>query len=230
MLIQDSKKYLTNPMLAMVPAIVYLVLQTYYIAVPYALGISLVVALVSEYFLRKTFNSRIYSIPYYMMMNILASVIVLWLIAHQWIENDYAYFVIGEVVMMLQLIGFAFARNYINANFFQERSFLAKALLNDYFLTLVIFRYALLFHVILLLVYKELVIVDNVTVNFIIHVVFPVFMILFFLIYQYFRTRHLTKKLQEEEWLPIVTEDGRLKEGSPVRSQKRSKINICILL
>lgn len=219
--LEGTKKYFTNPMIAMLPAIIYILLQISSVPVPYALGIGLFVAIFIEFLLRRTFQSKIHSLPYYMIEVVFALMILLWIIGHKWIENDYAYFIIGEVGMILQLMALRVGRRFINARFFKERSFLAKALLNDYFTTLVMFKYALIVHVLLLLLYQEIVgDYGSDFVNYIVHVAIPVTFILFFLVYQFLRTRHLIAKLRKEEWIPIINEVGEVK-GKIARAVSR---------
>ena len=212
MLIQSPKKYLTNPMIALLSVVVYVVLWRNLLSIPYAMGVGLLLTLFLEAILRKTFQSRVYSLPYYMLIVVFVSKILLWIFGHKYIENEYAYFLIGEIFMILQLIGLKAGRAFINTHFFKERSFLAKALLNDYFMTLVMFKYVLLIHVLFLLLYKEIMnghIPEQ--LDYIAHIGIPIFAIVFFLIYQFFRTRYLVNKLQVEEWLPIVNEEGEVK-------------------
>lgn len=212
MLTASCKKYITSPIIAMLPFVIYILLQAYVLPTQYALGISLAITFIGECIFKNIFKSKIYSFPFYVTAIALIIPSLLWIIGKNWIEKDYSYIVIGEITIIMQLMLLKVAYPSVKGRVFKKRGFLAKALLDDYYSTLILLKYALLVHVLLVLGYKQVTegfvyeIVDH-----LIYVTMPLLIMLSFLVYQFVKTKHLSEKLQQEEWLPIVTEGGEVK-------------------
>lgn len=209
MLTKGVKKYLTNPIIGVLPFVLYIVLQTYFLPGQYALAISIVVTLVSEFFLRRYFNSRIEGLTFYVTAIALIVTTFLWIVGSSFIEKDYTDILIGEISIVILLMIFRLVKAFLKTRLFRQRTYLEKALLNDFFLSAAILQYTLTTHIFTILIYKQVTTRDyNPTIDHILYVIVPIFIILSLFVYQTFRTKYITNKLRQEEWLPIVTENG----------------------
>lgn len=209
MLSKGIKKYLTNPIIGILPFVVYIILQTYLLPDPYAFSVAIATTLLGDFTLRKYFNSRIYGLTFYITLVALSIIAIVWLVGHTWIDNKYTYLLAGEIAIVLQLMIFRFGKVPLKARLFKKRTFLEKVLLDDFFFTAAILKYLLTTHIFVILAYKQLIggrifpIID-----LYIYAIAPSFIIVGLFIYQFFKSKYIIRKLHEEEWLPIVTEKG----------------------
>lgn len=209
MLSRGIKKYLTNPIIGVLPFVLYIVLQTYFLPGQYALPIAISVTLVGEYILRRYFNSRIEGLTFYITAISLLIVTLLWIVGSDFIEKGYTDVLIGEISIVILLMAFRLAKSFLKTRLFKQRTYLEKALLNDFFLSTAILQYTLTTHIFIILVYKQITERNfSPLIDHLIYVVAPIVIIIGLFVYQVFRTKFITKKLRQEEWLPIVTEKG----------------------
>lgn len=209
MLSKGIKKYLTNPIIGILPFVVYIILQTYLLPDPYAFSVAIATTLLGEFTLRKYFNSRIYGLTFYITLVALTIIAIVWLIGHTWINNNYTYLLAGEISIVIQLMIFRFGKMPLKARLFKKRTFLEKVLLDDFFFTAAVLKYLLTAHIFILLVYKQLAggrIFP--TIDLCIYAIIPSLIIVGIFFYQIFKSNYIIRKLHEEEWLPIVTEKG----------------------
>lgn len=225
MLSRSVAKYLTNPIIGILPFVVYTVLQTYLLPIHFALIVAIVLTLVGEFILRRYFDSRIYGLTFYFTLIALGVITLLWAIGNRWIENMYTYILTGEIVIIIQLMVFRFAKTILKARLFKERTFMEKVLLDDCFFIAAVLKYLLTVHVFVLLAYKQLAEGRYFpTIDHYMYAVVPSVIIVGLFIYQNYKTKFLINKLRAEEWLPIVTEKGEV-TGKIARAVSRTLKN-----
>lgn len=225
MLSRGIVKYLTNPIIGILPFVVYIILQTYLLPIHIALAITILLTFIGELTLRKYFDSRIYGLTFYFTLVALGIIALLWAIGGNWIENKYTYILAGEIAIIIQLMAFRLAKTLLKAHLFKNRSFMEKALLDDCFFIAAVLKYLLTVHVFIILAYKQLANGrDFPTIDHYLYSIAPSIIILSLFTYQYFKTKYLVDKLRAEEWLPIVTEKGEV-TGKIARAVSRTLKN-----
>lgn len=212
MLTSKTKKYLINPIIGLLPFVVYIILQTYILPIPYAALVALLITGITECSLSRMLGSRIQGFTFYLTAVALMLIGLLWIMGNTWIEQKYSYVLIGEIAIILQLIGLKIGRRFFKAKYLKQKSFFEKILLTNFSHTAVVLKYALIIHVMTILVYKQLGIFKHYeSVEHILYITAPITIILSLLIAQILRTKHLSNRLEQEEWLPIVNENGCVK-------------------
>lgn len=219
------KKYLYNPIWGMLPFVLYIILQTSLLPEQYALAISITIALVGEFTMRKYFSSRTHVIIFYITAIALVITALLWMLGHNAIKTSNTYILVGEIAIIIQLMILRLGKTFFKFRLAKRRTFIEKTLLNDFFFTSAILQYTLTMHVLIILSYKE--ITDGYQdpiIDYLIYAVAPILIILGLFIYQIYRTKFIINKLHQEEWLPIVTEKGEV-TGRIARAVSRNMKN-----
>lgn len=211
-MIIGGKKHIANPVLGLLFGAVYMTMITYILPVPYAFIVCLlllgVVYLIISY--NNNFKPYAQRGPFYISAIGITCPAILWIFANKWIPNPNFYIVFGEMVVIVLLMFVHIFRTLIKAFLVKRRrGLLERVLIDDFFHTATLLQYGLTTHIFALFIYERLkgdfssIILEN-----ILYCVLPSCYIVGLYIFQFFRTNKLIKKLKEEEWLPIINEDG----------------------
>lgn len=209
MLTKGIKKYLANPIIGILPFVAYIILQAYVLPEQYALATSIAITLLGEYVVRDNLNNRIHGLTFYITAIALVVTALLWIVGNSFIEKHCTYILVGEIAIVIQLMIFRLGKTFLKTRLFKKRTFMDKALLNDFFFTAAMLQYILTTHIFIILAYKQ--ITEgylNPIVDHFIYIIAPIIIIVGLFIYQVYRTQFIVNKLRQEEWLPIVTEKG----------------------
>jgi len=210
MLSKGIRKYASNPVIGLLPFILFVVLHTINIEEIYALSASLCFAILGEISIRSFYKSRGFSIPFYISGISLLLTIVFWFFTYKYLERPNTYVLVCELFMVILLMLLRVSKTYISARFFRKKSLLQKALMNEFYTSAAIIQYALTFHIFGIMIYRQFTIRSPYanTIDFIVFAVLPVLIILLAGAYQAYKISELSAKLKKEEWIPIVTEKG----------------------
>lgn len=204
------RKYISTPILGLLPFILYLVLHVFKIKDQYALIASLMFSLISEIGTRRFLKSRIFSLTFYVSTAALLMTLIFWFFVHDYLERITIYPIFCEITVVCLFIVIRVSRTYISTIYLRKKGALQKAFFNEFYHIAALLQYALTIHIFTILIYRQFrmskEIYDIYDIVFIILV--PVIIIVSVGIYQMFRTRSIALKLRMEEWLPIVTDTG----------------------
>ena len=207
-----KNKHLFNPLLGLFFFAFYIFLHAYICVEPYAMFFSLLLIFVCNILVVKCLKIRVYTLKLMSCISATAigCAIVLWLFGHGWIQRPHTYILVGEVAIIVQLMGFQLFKIFLKARLIKKRTkLIERALIEDLFFTTTALQYALTLHVFLLLVYKQISSgYDYDLIDRIVYEILPIVIIVGAYLLQFYRATMIGRKLEEEEWLPIVTEQG----------------------
>jgi len=210
MLSRGIRKYVTNPVLGLLPFILFVILRTFDVVGGYALIASIALAIAGELVLRLYYKSKGFSVSFYITGIALLITFIVWILTHKYVEKSFTYVVVCEVCIICLFMVLRASKTYVAATFFRQKNLFQKALLNEYFDSATLIQYALTLHVFGIMLYRQFTIDANYSRTFdvVIFSVLPIFLILSVGVYQISKVSKLSSKLRREEWLPIVTEKG----------------------
>lgn len=210
LLSKGIKKYLTTPSLGILSFIVFIILHAYILPEPYAIIFTLLFIPTVQQLLFRYHGKKVQAVGFYIVVFAIFITGVLWTFGHKKIERQETYILVTEIVIIIQLLIISMGRKLFLSTFSKGKSSIEKMLLRVSFTTLLLFKYSLLAHVLLLLAYKQIrdgyydPFIDN-----LLYYIVPIIIISLIFTSQMLKARRIINKLQEEEeWLPIVTESG----------------------
>lgn len=210
MLSVGHKKYLKNPTLGLVPYVTFLISFQITYEIIRSLIIGIVVGIVLELFLRFYGRSKVST----MTIGISVAALVLTLLTKVLFGNHIysrgIYIVFSEVYLVSMIMLVRAFELHIKESFFWKKNYTQKPFLNDFFHTATFTQYTFTIHLFYMLIYVYLrdrtgpyTILDGIS-----YIWIPMACAIFTIIYENFQIRKVSKKLLEEEWLPIVNEKG----------------------
>jgi len=204
------RKYISNPIIGLLPFGVFIILRAVNVEVQFALAISLVLAVVGELSFRTLYKNIGFNLTFYISGVSILITLIIWFFTNKYITKPFTYLVILEACIICSLMILRLSKTYITANFFRQKSLIQKALLNEFFESAALIQYGLTLHIFTILIYRQFPIGDEPTpiIDLIIYVAIPFITISLVGFYQMMKVRALASKLKKEEWLPIVTEKG----------------------
>lgn len=210
MFIKGIKKYISNPVIGLLPFILFIILHAIHVNDFYALAISIGFAILGEIIVRTYFKSREYSITFYVSGIALLTTLIVWLLTSKHFSLYNTYLIICEVTIIVTFMILRATKTYIALRFFRQKSSMQKVLLNEFYAAAALIQYGLTLHIFSIMLYRQFVIKQENTysVDTIAFSVIPLIILISIGIYQAYRTSTLASKLKKEEWLPIVTEKG----------------------
>lgn len=204
------KKYISNPVVGLSPFLLYIVLHALQVKEGYAIGVSLLFAIIGELIVRLTFRNRGGSVSFYISGIALSVTLITWILTSDYVERIHTYVVVCEIMVVSLFMILRASKTYVATVFFRKKSLFQKALLNEYYAAVTLIQYLLTVHVFLIIVYRQLILKDrqNNILDIVVFCIIPALILLIIGIYQVVKVSRLSSKLNREEWLPIVTEKG----------------------
>lgn len=210
MLNKGIRKYASNPVIGLLPFVIYIVGYWMFNSPLLNISIALVFAVAGELLIRYFFKSRIFSATFHVSILALLFTLVFYFFTVRFELNAISYLLFCEIVTASLLVLLRINRTYINMYFFRQRSLMEKAALNEFHQTAAVIQYLLIGHLFLVLMDRQMRLVYpeyNLSED-ILFVILPLCIILGFIAAQMLNIRRLSLKLRQEDWLPIVTENG----------------------
>ncbi|NDV97089.1 hypothetical protein D0T84_19590 [Dysgonomonas sp. 521] len=210
MLSKGIRKYVSNPVIGLLPFILYIILHIAGVQEEIALIIALAAAIAGEFPFRIHYKSRGFSVTFYISAIALIVTLCAWLFTHKYIWKPNTYVVICEVMIIALFMLLRVSKTYIAARFFRQKNLIQKALMNEFYDSAVLIQYCLTLHIFVILLYRQFTFSDAFLYSFdiVIFAVLPILIILSIGVYQIIKISNLVSKLRKEEWIPIVTEKG----------------------
>lgn len=205
--------YFINPLLGFLFFGLYALLITYLLPVLYAGLISISLIFIVLFVLSRYFNVKMFTLKLASFMSFIAisGSVFLWIIGYAWIYKTNTYVLIGEILIILQLMILNLFKIFLKARLIKKWAKpVERTLIDDLFFVTVALQYALTLHIFVVFVYKQ--ITDGYYTHYLIdgilYELLPVIILAFFYGFHFFRASHIIYKLHKEEWLPIITENG----------------------
>lgn len=209
MLSKGIRKHVSNPVLGLLPFIIFVVLCMVGIKEGYALIAGFSLAVFGEILIRRYYKSRGFSTAFYISAISLGLTFLIWLFTNRYVNMPYAYVIICEVLIVTLFMLLRLSRTYISSHFFRQKSPVQKVLMNEFYESAGLIQYGLTLHIFGILLYRQF-ITSSDTAN-ILEILLPVVPLLIILsvgFSQFYKISNLASKLRQEQWLPIVTEKG----------------------
>lgn len=210
MLNSDIKKYISNPVIGLLPFILYVILHAVLEETQYALGISLGFSIICDIILYYYFSSRIYNLVFYISTASLFLTLLFWIFAHTYITNPNIYLILCEFWVVIFFILLRVSKIYIVVRFYRKKNFTEKALVNAFFHSATMIQYMFTVHLLLILIDRQLRfgMIGYKVPDSIIFIVLPILIIFSLGFLQVVKIKSIIAALKKEEWLPIVIEKG----------------------
>lgn len=212
MLTHKVKRYFENPALGALPVIVFIVLFTTCLPNVYAIIIGLALGALGDGLVRYFRINRVSQISFALTLLSLCAVLIAWFLGEHYIKNHTTYIIICEVVYVFGLMFIRLVKTFLNLYFTRNNTPANNILIKDLLETPELIQAALTIHLLCILVFKQVVFgYYNPVVDIYVTASGPLVIFILAIIYQSLRLRSFRRKLEAEDWLPIVTEDGAVK-------------------
>lgn len=209
MISKGLKKYISNPIIGLLPFILYIVLHALEMREEYAIAIAVLVAIGGEILVRLFYRTRGFSMSFYISGIALLITFLAWILTNEYVTKIHTYIVVCEIIIITLFMVLRASKTYVSTVFFRKKSSFQKALLAEYYASVALIQYLLTIHIFCIILYRQLIFNNHVKVwEMIIFCVTPVVILFAIGIYQAVKVSKLASKLKKEEWLPIVTEKG----------------------
>ncbi len=209
MLSKGIRKHVSNPVLGLLPFIIFVVLCMVGIKEGYALIAGFSLAVFGEILIRRYYKSRGFSTAFYISAISLGLTFLIWLFTNRYVNMPYAYVIICEVLIVTLFMLLRLSRTYISSHFFRQKSPVQKVLMNEFYESAGLIQYGLTLHIFGILLYRQFITSsDTANILEILLPVVPLMIILSVGFSQFYKISNLASKLRQEQWLPIVTEKG----------------------
>ncbi|WP_029906417.1 hypothetical protein [Prevotella sp. 10(H)] len=213
MLSKGIRKHISNPVIGLVPFILFIILHMMNVPEQYALIAGISLSILGELFLRLYYKSRGFSVTFYISGISMLIGFVAWIFSHEHIEainKPNTYVVLCEVCMICLFMLLRVSKTYVATRFFRQKSLMQKALLNEFYDSATLIQYGLTIHVFAIILYRQFTFQgeDAQVLDVVMFSLLPLLILLSIGIYQTLKITNLVSRLRKEEWLPIVTEKG----------------------
>lgn len=212
MLTKKVRKYVLIPSLGLTPFIVYFIAIWVTSRIDMALILSMLFAVIASFSLSIWSNTKI-GVVFLASFIPLLITFVFWKFSHDKIQIPIIYYTLPDILMIVMIMLIRASKVFLSIHFFRHESINLKIFVNQFFEGAVIIQYLLTFHVFLTFTYRQLAFNQLVSEDYDIFVftILPVVAILLLIVYEYVKNFKVIKKLNKEEWLPIVNDRGEVK-------------------
>lgn len=213
MLSKGIRKHISNPVVGLLPFILYIVLHMINVPEQFALIAGIALSIVGELFVRLYYKSRGFSVTFYISGISMFIALIAWIFTHDYIayiQKPNTYLVVSEMCIIFLFMLMRVSKTYVATRFFRQKSLMQKALMNEFYDSAGLIQFGLTIHIFAILLYRQFTFDRQAAqiYDLIIFSILPLIIILSVGIYQTLKISNLVSKLRKEEWLPIVTEKG----------------------
>jgi hypothetical protein len=209
MLSTGIRKYMTNPVIGLLPFVLLIFLYTLGMETVYSFSISILSAIAGEILMRSYYKGRGLSVTFYISGISLLMALLVCFLTYKYFDKGETYIVLCEMFIVIMFMLLRISRTYISAVFFRQKNLLEKALMNEFYSSAFIIQYSLTFHIFGIMLWQLFGKGDAAgRFDAVLFSIPPALIILFVGIYQMYKISSLSAKLKKEEWIPIVTEKG----------------------
>lgn len=210
MLSKGIRKYISNPIIGLLPFWLFVILRAMSVEVQFALTASFIFSVVGELLFRIFYKGSRFNLIFYISGISLLATLIVWFFTNKYIVKPFTYLIVLEAFIICLLMVLRVSKTYISTNIFRQKNLVQKALLNEFFEAATLIQYGFTLHIFCVLLYRQFPIGDEPTpiIDLIIYTALPTLIVWGVGIYQILKIKNLASKLKKEEWLPIVTEKG----------------------
>lgn len=210
MLSRGIRKYISNPIVGLMPFWIFVILRAVSVEVQIALTAAFIFSVVGELVFRTFFRGSGYNLIFYISGISLLITLIIWFFTNKYVVKPFTYLIVLEAFIICLLMILRVSKTYISTHIFRQKNLVQKALLNEFFEAATLIQYGFTLHIFSVLLYRQFPIGDEPTpkIDIVIYTVIPTLIVWGVGIYQIVKIKNLASKLKKEEWLPIVTEKG----------------------
>ncbi|NDV78395.1 hypothetical protein [Dysgonomonas sp. 511] len=210
MLSRGIKKYISNPVIGLLPFVLFVILRLFGMTVGTCLVVSLVFAIAGDTILKFYNKTREPNVTFYISIISIIITLIVWFFTNKILTHQFTYIVILEAMIVCLFMLLRASQTYITIHFFRKKSLLQKTLLKEFFDSSVLIQYGLTLHIFSILLYRQFrLYAENIHFyDIVIFAIVPALIIIVIGVYHMLKIRYQAGKLRNEEWLPIVNEKG----------------------
>lgn len=217
MLNKGKRKYFTNPILGLIPFLVYLLIHFFTGNTIYGLLVALVLSAVSEISIRYYTKTTICGLMFSMTFVAALATLLTKIILGDDVHTDEVFPIFFEIYLVFLIITIRQFKPQINRTFFKKKNVMQKTFLSEFFRIINLVQYFFTIHIFAILISKYVDAGSPYSYPSVLYTWIPIIVILFLLFLQAFKIKTMATHLQREEWLPIVNERGEV-SGKIARS------------
>lgn len=207
MLNNDNRKYFTNPILGLLPFLVYLTVYYFTGNTIWGLLSCFILSAILDFIVRTYTKSTTCGL----MFGVTLTASVFTFLAHVLLKrrvlSEDVYPVFFEIFLVVVLLTIRLFRAYLLATFFKKKNPMEKVFLNEFFIVAAVVQYYFTLHVFSLFIVKYIEGISP-SVYPILYTWVPIMVILFLMFFQGLKIKTVADRLQSEKWLPIVNDKG----------------------
>lgn len=205
-------EYIVNPVLGFLPFVLYAILRRAMDDVAIPLIISFFIAVAGEFYFRVFSKKDVLGISFLISGVALLLTFIVWLFTRNLPISTNLYTVVCQVFMIGLFKILLVSKSYLLLTIFRRRASKTKAMLDDFYFVISLIHTLMvsLLLIILIMHYLKVAIpgVEKL-LGTTLYTVIPIGIIICtYIVYQVFRIKNLRLRLNQEEWLPIVSEDA----------------------
>lgn len=208
----NSRNYILIPVIAIIPCFIYTLLYSFGVLQPYSISIALALAVIGDQINRRILKNSLYNKVFALFIVSLIITLLSWLLTYKYIRNHNFCFIIFEINTVIFFMLLRINRTLINLRYVRRSDISQKLLYQGFIQVASLINYFFITHISIVLIYVYIrdggMVLKIGMWDTIIFRGIPFVAVMLVVAYELWRVRFLMKKLNKEEWLPIVSEDG----------------------
>lgn len=205
-------EYIVNPVLGFLPFVLYAILRRVMDDVAIPLIISFFLAVAGEFYFRVFSQKDILGISFLVSGLALLLTFIVWLFTRNLPISTNLYTVVCQTFMIGLFKILLVSKSYLLLTIFKRRTSRSKAMLNDFYFVISLIHslmISLLLAILVMHYLKAAIPGLETLLGTTLYTIIPIGIIVCaYIVYQIFRIKNLRMRLNQEEWLPIVSEDA----------------------
>ena len=220
-------KYTSNPIIGLLPFLVYIILHAVNVTEWCSLLIAIGTSISCDLTIRRIFKTRAFSLAYYLLDIAFIVTLLVYLLAPD--AERYGrniYIVICEISIVTLYIALGIGSTFVKARWLRNKSIAQKALLERFYSSATAIQHVFTLHLFLILLSKYMKDSGHSSDLFslFLYTILPCLFITGLFVYESAKMNNVWAKLKKEEWLPIVTAKGEV-TGKIARSVSQKMKN-----
>lgn len=208
----NNSNFTLIPIIAIFPCIVYTLMYFFGIHQPYAICTALLLTLVGDQINRRVLKVNIYNKIFGLIMLSLTVTLLSWFFTQDYISNHHFCFIVFEITTLLLFMILRSSRTLIKVRYLRKCNIGQKLLFHGFVQLISLINYFFILHISVIIIYlyfRNAGAIENQYVwDLFIFRFIPLVAMLAASAYEIWRVVSLYKKLNNEEWIPIVSETG----------------------
>lgn len=211
MLFKGVKKYIINPSVGLLSSILYFIIFGITRDVPFSLIMAILFSLVGDVAIRLYSKTIICSVIFLINTVSFTLTLIIWYFLRDAGARNMIYIIFYEMTLFTSIVITRMLKPYIIMYIGRKKSGpVENTFLNEYFEIAQIIQYFVTFRLFVIIIYRFVYEDTSTWKNWdtIFYFITPCILASSIIIYEIVKTRNIAKRLELEEWLPIVNESG----------------------